>query len=130
MWQLVFIGGRNRSILEKATYLQQVSDKLHHIKLYQIKIIFNMKQPDSFNREIFIVFYRYAIIFHGVRDGMLEVTFKGKMRRYQQLHVLDNISAIMWQLVFIGGRNRSILEKATYLQQVSDKLHHIKLYPA
>jgi hypothetical protein len=43
-----------------------------------------MKQPDSFNREIFIVFYRYAIIFHGVRDGMLEVTFKGKMRRYQQ----------------------------------------------
>jgi magnesium-transporting ATPase (P-type) len=48
-----------------------------------------MKQPDSFNREIFIVFYRYAIIFHGVRDGMLEVTFKGKMRRYQQLHVLE-----------------------------------------
>lgn len=32
---------------------------------------------------------RYAIIFHGVRDGMLEVTFKGKMRRYQQLHVLE-----------------------------------------
>ncbi|XP_063428807.1 phospholipid-transporting ATPase IF-like isoform X5 [Mytilus trossulus] len=32
---------------------------------------------------------RYAIIFHGLKDGMLEITFKGKMKRYQQLHVLE-----------------------------------------
>ncbi|XP_052783537.1 phospholipid-transporting ATPase IF-like isoform X3 [Mya arenaria] len=32
---------------------------------------------------------RYGIVFHGPHDGMMEVTFKGEMRRYKLLHTLD-----------------------------------------
>ncbi|KAJ8310331.1 hypothetical protein KUTeg_012196 [Tegillarca granosa] len=32
---------------------------------------------------------RYGIVYHGQHEGRLEVTFKGEMRRYKLLHVLD-----------------------------------------
>ncbi|XP_069104110.1 phospholipid-transporting ATPase IF-like isoform X3 [Argopecten irradians] len=32
---------------------------------------------------------RYGIVLHGIHDDRLEVTFKGEMRRYKLLHVLD-----------------------------------------
>lgn len=32
---------------------------------------------------------RYGVVFHGIHDGRLEVTFKRKMRRYKLLHSLE-----------------------------------------
>lgn len=33
--------------------------------------------------------FRYGVVFHGMRDNHLEVTFHGEMRRYKLLHVLE-----------------------------------------
>ena len=33
--------------------------------------------------------FRYGVIFHGIHDGRLEVTFKREMRRYKLLHSLE-----------------------------------------
>ena len=36
-----------------------------------------------------LVYYRYGVVYHGVRDDKSEVTYHGKMRRYQVCHVLE-----------------------------------------
>lgn len=35
------------------------------------------------------IFSRFGIIFHGVRDEQMDVTFSGRLKRYKIKHVLD-----------------------------------------
>ena len=40
----------------------------------------------------FLTFFshlRYGVVFHGIHDNRLEVTFKREMRRYKLLHSLE-----------------------------------------
>ncbi|KAK7484877.1 hypothetical protein BaRGS_00023920 [Batillaria attramentaria] len=51
---------------------------------------------------------RYGIIYHGVRDGCMEVTFKTEMRRYRVLHILDFTSARRCMSVIVQDENDDI----------------------
>lgn len=38
---------------------------------------------------MYLFLARYGIIYHGVRDNHMEITFNGTLRRYKIKHVLD-----------------------------------------
>ncbi|XP_056006402.1 phospholipid-transporting ATPase IF-like isoform X4 [Ostrea edulis] len=52
---------------------------------------------------------RYGVVFHGIRDDHLEVTFHGEMRRYRLLHVLEFDATRKRMSVIIQKENDEIV---------------------
>ncbi|XP_052218556.1 phospholipid-transporting ATPase IF-like isoform X1 [Dreissena polymorpha] len=81
---------------------------------------------------------RYGVVFHGCHDGMLEVTFKGEMRRYKLHHTLEfdatrkRMSVIVQNendevYLLCKGAESSMLNRAVQ-GDVSTTLAHVNKY--
>lgn len=42
-----------------------------------------------FSRGILWFLSRYGVVYHGLKEDQMVVTFKGQVRKYKQLHILD-----------------------------------------
>lgn len=54
---------------------------------------------------------RYGVVYHGIHDDHMEVTFKGEMRRYKPLHVLE-FDAVrkMMSVIIQNEKGTSLIE--------------------